>query len=334
MNPLYSTKIQNAFLEGRVLGLKEEGVKPQHIQTVISNVFLFPNTVYKIYKWDNTSFNKSFRDISKPDIRKQFYEEDFSWNHYFNNEVYQELLGVMVQREKVELTRLKNNTDDLVIQMKRIDDSYNLTNLLREQHIKTADARRIGFEMTKAIAEFPHRPETTKNWYDFMQIRFRDVEKFLHMAKPSVTEKEITYFMDKLRGYAKRNIEQFTSIDSDKLSVSIDNHSDNIIYRDKKTSFIDIYPPKEDWMFSDPFQNVCRLSVDIYALGGKKLADELIQGYQEYYKVQEIDERLKLFYQIYAAFIQIAYRFILSQPDEANKYKKFVEENIDDMLAA
>lgn len=58
-------KIIDAFSRGDIFG---EISAPKHRTTVLSNVFIFKNKVYKIYKNDNKFYNENFRDISSKKI--------------------------------------------------------------------------------------------------------------------------------------------------------------------------------------------------------------------------------------------------------------------------
>ncbi|PIR83059.1 hypothetical protein COU19_02745 [Candidatus Kaiserbacteria bacterium CG10_big_fil_rev_8_21_14_0_10_56_12] len=79
--------------EGQLTG---ESGKPDHVETVISNVFLFSDKVYKIYKSDNDFFNRNFNDISAKARRFDFTTADFEWNHQLSQEVYTALRGVRI----------------------------------------------------------------------------------------------------------------------------------------------------------------------------------------------------------------------------------------------
>ena len=72
---------------------------PKHIETVISNVFVFENLVYKVYKNDNDFFNQGFRDISTTSARFDFTRRDFTWNQTLSPSIYLELRGVEVTEE-------------------------------------------------------------------------------------------------------------------------------------------------------------------------------------------------------------------------------------------
>ena len=122
-------KIIDAFLKGDVEGLEERGAIPEHIETQISHLFLFPNTVYKICKRDNLFFNEHFRNIADLKTRIDFYKSDFFENNYFSPEVYLDLYGVNVINNEVEVNKNLDGIEDIVMKMKRIDLNSNLSHL-------------------------------------------------------------------------------------------------------------------------------------------------------------------------------------------------------------
>src|SRR3989344_3985032 len=121
--------------------------------------------------------------------RRQFYEDDFFCNHYFNQDVYQKLLGIRVN-DTVELTDNSDAAYDRVIQMARIDVSHNLTAQLLEGSLAESDFQKIGWQMAKMIAEFPHPPKTKKNYYEIMRSFVQDIEGWTYLADPLIPKGE------------------------------------------------------------------------------------------------------------------------------------------------
>lgn len=333
MSTANDEKISSAFLDGSVSGLIEPGIKAEHIQTQISHIFLYKTTVYKFYRRDNEEINKAFVNLADEMVRAKFYEEDFFYNHYFNPEVYQRLQRIKIAKTGVELKDRNDDGDDWIIQMKRIDMTRNLTTLLLAGGLNRADFQKIGYQMTKAVAEFPHKPKTRKNCYEIMKVDLDDVESFAYLAAPLIKKEDTRRIMEKLNSYLNGKKERFANLQEKDFISSIDNHSDNVFYENGRISFVDIFPPKEDWRTVEPLYIIYRLSADVEVLAGKEYADALITGYKEYYKIEETAEDIRLFYQLYAAMIRGAYLYILStesgkRTNEAKKYLEFVEANI------
>lgn len=324
-------KIINAFLDGTVEGIEEHGIIPEHIETTISHVFLFPKTVYKICKQDNFFFNTYFRNVADKHIRFDFYRADFFENNYFSPEVYRELYGVRLEGDSIVLNTDLENTDDIVMRMNRLDSTLNLSHLLHEKTLTETDFQSMGFQQTKAVALFPAQPISAERYSIIFQRRFDDLKNWMYSAPTYFFHSETDRIILALRTYLDKNNTYFDNIDSKSYVISLDNHSDNIFYKDGIMRFLDIYPPKEDWMTVVPWINIYRPATDIFLLQSESSARAFIQGYKDYYG--SLDEQHELFYFIYSAAMQGVSLHNQSANNPRKKedsifYKKFVLENI------
>ncbi|EKE21347.1 MAG: hypothetical protein ACD_7C00272G0002 [uncultured bacterium] len=325
-------KIITSFLAGAVKGIEEGGLIPEHIETQISHVFLYPNTVYKICKRDNLFFNQYFRDLSDTEERKRFYKADFFENNYFSPEVYLNVYGVNVSESDVVITDDIDDAMDVVMKMRRIDLNCNLSELLHERILTEEDFRRMGYQQTKAVDLYPYQPKTSESYYDIFQRRLDDLRDWMYSA-PDYFPKETTdKIITILRNYLEKEKDEFLYFDRSKYVISLDNHSDNIFYQNGKMFFLDIYPPKEDWMIVSPWTNIYRPATDILILMNEDCARAFIEGYKDYYG--GLDESHELFYFIYSASIQAISLYNLSgnssiKLEDANLYKKYILENIE-----
>ncbi len=325
------TKIIEAFLLGDVDGIENSGVKPEHLETQISHIFLFPEFVYKISKRNNTFFNKHFRDLSDLDSRIIFYKADFFRNNYFSPEIYLQLYGVHVKDGRVVLNTDIDGAEDAVIKMKRVDLKYNLSQLLHDKSLTEDDFRFMGRQQTKLIAHYPHQPKYNNSYYDYFQERLDDLKNWMYSAPNYFSKEETDGVIKILRGYLEKEKDYFTSFDKSKYVISLDNHSDNIFYKDKKVFFLDIYPPKEEWGIVSPSINIYRPASDILILMGEKYARVFMEGHKDYYG--SLDENHETFYFVYSAAIQAVSLYNLSENNElklndSEVYKDFIFKNI------
>jgi len=324
-------KIIESFLQGNILNLEEKGIIPKHIETQISHVFLFPASVYKICKRDNNFFNEHFRNIADLKMRISFYKSDFFENNYFSPDVYQKVYGIKAQGLDVILLDSLDEGEDVVMKMKKIDLKSNLSLLLHEKILTEADFKSMGYQQTKAVAEYPHQPKTTESYYDIFQRRLDDLRDWIYSATDYINKEKTDDIINILRNYVEKNKDDFKNFDVNRYVISLDNHSDNIFYENGKTFFLDIYPPKEDWMIVSPWINIYRPATDILILMGEKYARAFIQGYKDYYG--SLDEKHELFYFIYSAAIQAVSLHNLSnnnkvKAEDAIKYRDFIFNNI------
>lgn len=325
-------KIIEAFLSGAVDNIEEKGLTPEHIETQISHVFLFPKTVYKICKRNNVFFNEHFRNLTNRQSRTDFYRADFFENKYFSPDVYLNLFGIGLVDDKVAISDDILGSEDIIMKTRRIDLNYNLSNLLHEKTLTQHDFQLIGYEQTKAVAAYPHQPKTNESYYEIFQRRLDDLRDWMYSAPDYFSKEKTDEITQVLRNYLEKEKDYFINFDTKKYVVAVDNHSDNIFYENGKLLFLDIYPPKEDWITVAPWINIYRPATDILILMGEKYARALISGYKEYYG--SLDERHELFYFIYSAGIQATSLHNLSRNNSRKKdasfaYKKYILENIE-----
>ena len=325
-------KIIKSFLKSGITNIEEKGLAPEHIETQISHIFLFPKTVYKICKRDNTFFNDHFRNLADRKTRIDFYKSDFFENNYFSPDVYLNVYGVNIADDKVLVTNNVDSAEDIVIRMKRINLKYNLSHLLHEKSLTEKDFRNMGFSQTKAVDLYPNQPKTHESYYDIFQRRIDDLKNWMYSAPGYFTKEKTDEIIKVLQEYLEKRKNDFLNFDRSKYVVSLDNHSDNIFYLNRKMFFLDIYPPKEDWMIVSPWTNIYRPATDIFILMGEKYSKAFIQGYKDYYG--SLNEDHELFYFIYSAAIQAVSLHNLSADnsvklEDSKTYKGFILNNIE-----
>ena len=324
-------KIIDSFLKGDIQNLEERDLIPEHIETQISHLFVFSNTVYKFCKRDNIFFNEHFRNISDLQTRIYFYKSDFFENNYFSPDVYLDIYGIKIINGVVTISKDLDNIEDIVMKMKRINLKSNLSLLLHENNLTESDFKDMGYQQTKAVALYPHQPKTNESYYDLFQKRLNDLRDWMYSAPDYFSEEKTNEIIQILRYYTEKNKDDFINFDTSKYVISLDNHSDNIFFENGKTFFLDIYPPKEDWMIVTPWINIYRPATDILVLMGEKCARAFIQGYKDYYG--NLDDKNELFYFIYSACIQAISLHNLSTKNEIKredsiKYKDYILNNI------
>lgn len=172
---------------------------------MISHLFLFPDTVYKICKRDNNFFNKHFRNLADLQSRIDFYKSDFFENNYFSPDIYLSNLGINVVNDRVVLTDDLDNIEDVVMKMKRIDLQYNLSKLLHEGVLTEDDFRKMGYEQTKAVDLFPNQPKINETYYDIFQRRVDDVRDWMYSAPDYFPKEKTNEIITVLRNYVEKN---------------------------------------------------------------------------------------------------------------------------------
>ncbi len=312
-------QIIEAFKGGKVIGLSEVGQKPEYLQTEISHIFLFSQTVYKFYRRDSKGFNEYFFDLNDNEKRKKFYQEEFTSNHYFNPEVYQKLSGLKIEDNKVSLVDNLSTADDLVIQMKRIEATNNLTHILLNGNLNPDDYYQIGDQMTKALIGFNKGKEAKGNYYEIMRYFMDDLEVYLRMYEKEITREETDLIIAGLRNFVENHKDYFVRIKENSLIETIDNHADNTYYNNGRVSFIDAYLPKDSWRIVDPLYGVYRLLTDVAVLTSDETAMPIFKGFQNNYPDYLFDSELDVFYKIYFSCIRVGHFFTVAIDDTLNR---------------
>lgn len=328
--------IINSFLSGDVDSIEEKGMVPEHVEAQVSHVFLFSKTVYKICRRDNNFLNSHIINLADKQIRINFFKADYSHNDYFSPDVYLKLFGIKNINGKIKICEDLNDTEDIVMKMRRIDQKCSLSQLLNEKALTENDFETMGYEQTKKIALYPNQPKSEESYYPMFQRKLNDLKSWMLSAPDFFSKKETDKITMVLNNYLEKKKNDFEDFDKKQYVIALDIHSDNIFIENKKVILLDTYPLKEDWMIAAPCLNIYRPAADIFILMGEKYARAFLSGYIKYYG--SMDNQHEMFYLIYSAAIQGVSLFNLSKGNEMKKenarlYKKFILDNIDRLLS-
>lgn len=325
----YSQKpLIDLMKKGQVPG--ESGI-PRHIETVISNVFLFDKNAYKIYKNDNDFFNKEFRDISGKEERFTFTRGDFAWNNKLSPSIYLKLMGIRVAAGEIEFLEPVDEADDLVIFMNRVDSKDFLVEKLMRGEITEKDAFSIGRQLGETLGHLKAPKVEGQNYYELFESRIKDMREWIKMVNEYISEEESGAYCDFLENFRNKNKGLLEGTMSDELAHSGDLHSHNAVFTGGKLHLVDTFPPKEEWLIQHRMISVYRMGSDIWALSGdKNLFESYIKGYEEGSGIK-VDRNLDVPFVIYASSIMVSYLYMLQRTDPKNKesalrFHKFIRE--------
>jgi aminoglycoside phosphotransferase family enzyme len=303
-----------------------DGALPKHIITAISNVFIFKDKAYKIYKRDNDFFNKSFNDLSKKENRFIFTRKDFEWNNRLSPEVYTKLRGVVLKDGAIVFTESTEDSDELIIEMNKIDMSNQLMKRLIENRISLDDCLEIGRQFGERISHLPKLKATRTTYEDFL-TRYQDLISWVGSVKNIPLDKAEKY-LNFIKDFIESHKDELNS--KDLMGVCVDVHADNAVLTGKSFSLIDTYAPKEAWLHGYKFINIYRLATDIYAFLGKEYFEKVLQGYEETTH-QKLPRKYDKFLVIYCELVTWPYQYMLSEKEPerlyvARKYQSFIEK--------
>lgn len=308
----------------------ENGV-PKHIETVISNVFIFDTMVYKFYKNDNDFFNKDFRDISEKETRFSFTEKDYKWNATLSPSIYVKLTNIVVQNGTVVEIESRDDAEEIMMIMNKIDTNDVLFEKLVNKEITKEDCFEIGRQLGEIMKKVQTRLPESGSFYDLFESRIDDLKNWITSMAEYISEDESSAYCDYLNDFRIKNREWFEKELTDGIVTDGDFHSHNAVYSDKTLYFMDTYPPKEEWGVGHKLIPLYRIGVDIWALSGNKdYFEALLQGYEASNNIK-IDRRIDALYVVYVAGIAVPYLYMLQQTDAdkkepAKRFHKFLRD--------
>jgi aminoglycoside phosphotransferase family enzyme len=296
-----------------------ETCMPKHIETFISNVFVFEKKVYKFYKNNNSYFNENFRDISSKGKRFDFTSRDFKWNNAMSPSIYTELIGVSVSEDMVQVVNPDENAEELVIKMNRVDLSDILFEKLAQGKITKEDAFAIGKGLGESLAKVRTPLPDSYNYYEVFGRRIADAKSWMSSEVESISADEIDSYCDLLLKFREEHKELFVNDLSNQMAYGGDIHSHNALYSKGEFFLMDTFSPKDDWLIEYHAIPAYRIGTDIWAMSGDEdLFNECLKGYEESSGLK-IDRSLDSLFVLYALTIATPYHYMLAKNDVTKK---------------
>jgi len=319
----------NDFEQNNVLNFNNSD---KIIETLLSKVFFFGNTVCKIYKWKKAFYG----DLSDINFRKEFISEDFFWNNIMSSDIYIKLLSLKYNSGQWEESSIEN-ADDLCIVMNRLKSEETLTDFADSKKITPDILEKLTktiINKQRKITEFRKKELSSllnQNLKDIEKEAIKDLRSWGYMAKEKLPKEKTDYVAEKLLPILDSS-EYYDWQKKAQKSACIDGNGDNVIITQSgEILFIDILPPKFNWRVEDEVLNLARAAADTSALtGNTSYADVLYKSYKKLTGL-EVPSVVRNLYEIRGAMIQVAYRIILNQPSRAKKYLDFVEQQINNL---
>lgn len=307
-----------------------ESSQLKHVETVISNVFIFEKTVYKVYKNDSKFFNENFRNLADQKERFSFAENDFKWNQILSPSIYTHLAYVAVKDgEIVEVA--KEEAEEILFVMRRVDTHCVLFEKLTSNKISEEDCFEIGRQFGENIQKIQNAPASPQNFSQLFKDRIQDLRAWMYYVPDYVPKEEVNTYCDYLDTFREQHQDWFNGQLSEEVTADGDFHSHNAVYIDGKFFLMDTYPPKEDWGLGHKHIAMYRIGVDIWGLTGKKeFFEAYIRGYEEG-SSNVINRELDKVFVVYVAGIAVSYLYMLQQSDvtkieSAKKFHSFLME--------
>lgn len=324
----------SAELYARIEQGKLEGFSgvPQKVTTVISNVYIFDDKVLKIYKRDNEWWNTVMQDLSKGQPRIDFITRDFAFNQTLNPSVYIDLKVLAKVGDVVALRDITEGDDEFVVVMRKIDATQTLTKVLFEQKLTVEDCEKIGVDFTSkklSLSKDFLPTELTGTWYEQLIGRFKDLDGWVSSV-PGFPREIGDKGLAQLKTILETQKEKFNGMSAKDLAVCIDCNSENLLYSNGKLSFMDVYPPKNEWRSAAFDHDIFRVGADIYGFIGRDGFEAYLKGVHSVVE-DKLDKSLQDFYLLYGAMITGPYLYMLAQKNinylsQAQKYSEFIKQ--------
>lgn len=311
--------------------IADETSIPKHIETVMSNVFIFDKTVYKLYKNDNDFFNKAFRDLAPKKDRMNFTKSDFEWNHTLSPSIYAKVIGININNGEIKITEPTNEADEVVIVMNKAKTEDLLFEKLLKGKLSEDESFSLGKQLGETLKNAQKKPSEKQNFYNKFEARITDLQNWVSGVSEYVDETEFKEYCDFLEKFRHENREWFENGLSDEMVTGGDLHSHNAIFSDGILYLIDTYAPKEEWLIDHRLIPMYRLGTDIWALtNNKSLFESFLVGYEEG-SGYTVNRKLDDLYVMYASSIMVVYLYILQRTDSekneaATRFHAFIRE--------
>lgn len=307
---------------GKAFGETQELKK--HIETVVSNVFVFSDHAYKVYKNDNDFFNKNFRDISGKEARFDFTRRDFEWNNKLNSDVYVALKPVAVVNGELCIVN-DEVTEEYVVMMNTFPEDAVLINIFKHGVPEGFDAFQEGGHFAELQRELPKLPKDHLDPHALSVELWDDVYNWVLMQKDKFEEGELERYSDFMKKLVNEN-ESVKEYFRDHLSVSMDIHMGNALYYKGKLMLIDTFSPKESWFIKHECCDLYRLGTDIRVFMSEEAWESFKNGYYSVSSEKPCPPAMDTFSTIYASLIMVSYLFYLGgdHTEQAKKHLSFL----------
>jgi len=324
MKPSFSQLIK----EGKVSWL---GMPERSIETLLSHVFFFGNTVIKTYKHQQAHYG----DFSNFNFRKQFYNEDFNWNKEVAPDIYTGLKAVR-QRDETFVECDIDEAEDFFIEMKYVNEDYNLTHALAIGKIASTEMKKLTVMMVEKMRALTEtQSESLQHVFKrgFLALQREaviDLRQWVALAEDRISQTEVAAIIDAL-SVAIEHSSYFSTTENLRWGLAIDNNCDNLLIINGEPSCIDSMPPKESWRIGDEYFIIVRTAVDAEVLGNEALAAAVYECYNAFSGLIPVE--VTLIYQIRSALIQWMYRYKIGQNDAAEAYGHFARKKYAELAA-
>lgn len=300
----------------------ELNMPDRHIETGLAHIFFFGERVFKQYKIVNDPEHFIKGLLAPTQNRHDFLLHDFTLNQHFGGGVYKNIYSHGIEEGVVKLSAYEDTTPHVWFEMERLDFSQNFHEMLLRNEVSNEQLFELGQYTAQSVANSPVQVPTGLNWYLLAHDRVKFLEQFIAWLPD-----EYRIAMDEsgcinaLKKHLEENRVAYELIQSDDLVVSMDNHDENIFFRDSGPVFIDVVPPMQSWWYGVPWINLANIVVNVETLLSPEAARTVEAGFMEYHNLVSLPKKEYAFTRALAYAISVAhFGSIAEKSDVADLY--------------
>ena len=295
-----------------------------HIETGLAHVFFFGERVFKQYKIvsDPDHFIKGA--LAPTEKRFDFLERDFTLNQHVSGGIYKEMYTHERIDGSVKFVEYKRTSPHVWFEMERLDFSQNFHEQLLRGEVTDVQLYALGYYTAKLVAESPVAVPEGLNWYELATQRVSFLEQFLSWLPVEYKiAMDDTDCVAVLKQHLENHKKEYESIMEKDLVVSLDNHDENIFFKDNKPLFIDVVPPMQSWWYGVPWLNLANIVVNVETLLSEDSAKIVEAGFMDYNGIKELPKKDYAFARALAYAISVAH--FGSLPEKAAVAELYLE---------
>jgi len=267
----------------------ELNVPDHHIETGLAHIFFFGDKVFKQYKivGDEDHFIKGV--LAPTQRRQKFIERDFALNQHFSGGVYKKLHAHGLSEGQVHLSDLNPDSVHVLCEMDKLDFTQNFHEQLLQKKVGEDDLFALGYFTAESVELSPISAPREVNWYELAKERIFFLETFIGWLPEECKEDmQNSGCVTALKKHLEDNRSEYETRTGESLVVSLDNHDENIFFKEGKPLFIDVVPPMQSWWYGIPVLNLANISVNVEVLMSPEKARHVEEGFMSYHGIDAL----------------------------------------------
>ena len=255
------------------------------VETILSKLYFFPAIVLKWYK----PVQAYYGNLIDMDERRQFYIDDYAWNHIANPHVYTGLLGLRYESgDQCSIVSIED-AQDFLIRMKHLQQTKTMSESLMNQEVSTEDlyaSIELLLSTTHRLGRSVRLPYSEINCQGFVSLyaeNLCDLRNQLRRAGAYLPIEEADRDIEMLTAFVKGD-SYFQNFPNGELGVALDCHTDNILYTQRgEVILVDSMFPKRSWRIIDELHTIARFAANVAVLGDLDQKEAIYRRYREIY---------------------------------------------------